>query len=239
MKNADNLIILAGHYCLAPELSELSNEGASEQLSFEKGVKLFKAEREKGRNVKLYIWVNDIGVDAGVREEFRNGLNNGAPDNYREIAQSYGIQSCDIKIVLESVTRNRATKELRKIYKLNPEQFYLMESGDTSLVRCVDSAACGLNTTEVKKVYAITGPAKEHLVVKEGPNPKCSLILATLFQTLAGPDGKTEIVSYFNEIYVNRLRLGLYVYSKLFSRAEVSVNTYFCSSEQCIELNLR
>ena len=59
-----NVAILAGHYCVAPDLDDLSHSGQAEELSFRKGAEFYLALRAQGKHVMLYLWVNDIGISA-------------------------------------------------------------------------------------------------------------------------------------------------------------------------------
>lgn len=234
------LVVVAGHYCISPELEELSCDGAAERLSFLEGVKAYSAALRNGVSADLCLWINDIGATAEERRVFRDFGERWLPENYANIASDYNTTPEDIYVELESVTRNRASKELKRSLKSSPDLFQLTSSDDPSLVRCINTPFCEATRNHTKKVYSIEGPDNESLVVKEGSNPKCNLILATLFRRLAeaeGP-GPATIACFFNEIYLNRIRLGIHVYTRLFARDNVDFLTYFCNEQECYPLNL-
>lgn len=58
-----NTAVLAGHYCLSENMSELSHQEESEQASFAYGASIVGAAREYGLPSSLVLWVNDIGVN--------------------------------------------------------------------------------------------------------------------------------------------------------------------------------
>jgi hypothetical protein len=120
-----------------------------------------------------------------------------------------------VEIVFESRIRNRASRRIRNMKKREPEAFELVDAGDPALTRCIDAAYCEIEPA-AKEAVTIPGPRQDRLVVKEGPNPKCNTILATLFEEAVERHRADAIVNCFNGIYINRLNLGQFVYSGLF-----------------------
>ena len=104
------------------------------------------------------------------------------PENYLSILNTYNIDINHVEIYFESAIRNRASKEIRKLKKSNEQLFEIVSATDKRLVRCVDPAAFCEVAAEQKEAITIKGPDNEYLVVKEGSNPKCNTILATLFK---------------------------------------------------------
>lgn len=206
--------IIAGHYCISEELIDLSNEAESEVNSFEFGASLYSSLHNKGKNPKLILFINDIGVDKEQRKKIVDNYR--IPQNYIDILNRHEISYDAVKIVFESSIRNRASKEIRKLKKNDNNIFEIIPSTDKRLVRCVDPAAFCDIPSEQKDAITIKGPEGEYLVVKEGSNPKCNTILATLFNNLEREHKCETIVNCFNVIYVNRIKLGEYVSDKLF-----------------------
>lgn len=217
--------VVAGHYCVAPELEDLSHEGDAETLSFQKGLEAQAALRAGGRQAVLCLWVNDIGISAAQRAQMKEGYR--VPDNYARLARAAGVPASDILVLFESAARNKASTLLRKLSKSMPALFRRHHSSESGLMRCVEGASCEIGQDQW--AYVIDGPEGENLVVKEGPNPKCNLILATLFLGLSQQHGCDGIVNVFNSIYVNRIRLGAYVFDRLFASVNpVVFDHYFC-----------
>ena len=217
--------VVAGHYCVAPELEDLSHEGDAEMLSFEKGLEAHNALRARGRQSVLCLWVNDIGISAQQRALMKDGYE--IPENYVRLASRADVSPSDILVLFESAARNKASTLLRKLGKNAPGLFRRHSSNESGLVRCVEGASCEI--AQDQRAYVIDGPGGENLVVKEGPNPKCNLILATLFLGLRQQHGCDGILNIFNSIYVNRIRLGAYVFDKLFAASHpVAFEHYFC-----------
>ena len=196
------LSIIGGHYCVSPELTELSNEGEAEQKSFEWAVNLHKKAISIGVESSLILFVNDIGVSPDIRKSVLAHYE--IPANYLEILQDYGVNPGSVDTIFESAIRNRASKEVRKLKKANPELFEIMPSTDPRLVRCIDPAYCDLPESS-KDAITVRGPSGEYLVVKEGSNPKCNTILAVLFDRVCSEHQRGMIVNCFNSIYQNRI----------------------------------
>jgi len=241
----DKIVILAGHFCLSEELSELSNEGEAELQSFKQGLEAYKLYKDQGGDVRFYLWINDIGISKEERASIKSsGLKFLLPDNYLNLMDSMELGDLEIEIGLESSVRNKASKLLRQLYKVVNDKFYVKDSLDTSLRRCVDNEKCNLEQSAEKKAYVIKGPDHENLVVKEGSNPKCNLILATLFTNFEESNKSVLVESYFNELYENRVQLGIYVYetifndkrwlmNKGFTDGSIAFNDSYCSEGDC------
>ncbi len=221
----DRLSIISGHYCLSDELTDLSHEGEAETASFDFGAELCARLNESGKEATLILFINDIGIDSGRRSELIESYT--IPDNYMGLLRKNRTPLNRVKVVFESVVRNRASKEIRKLKKNRSDVFEILSSVDKRLVRCVDPAAvCEVPSME-KMAITIKGPDNEYLVVKEGSNPKCNTILATLFEQTRSEYESQVSINCFNEIYINRIRLGAYVYKKLFSNEMDMVDLFF------------
>lgn len=218
------LHILAGHYCVNKEFEELGPDNDAELTSFEIGLELLIDLRLKGKEVKLYLWINDIGIAPEERERFKSHFT--LPEPYENLVRNKSCQSIKdhFVILFESTIRNRASGIVKKVRKESPHLFDECESNDPRLIRCVDSQGCGLS--DGKKVYTIKSRSGAPIVVKEGPNPKCNLILATLFDVILTRNGSGRIINVFNSIYSNRIELGQYVYEKLFSKPSSNLNIF-------------
>lgn len=223
--NYNSPSIIAGHYCVAEELIDLSNDGESEIQSFEFGVNLYSQLLENNKNPNLVLFINDIGISKEQRKAFIENYN--IPDNYLSILNRYEITPEQLDIQFESSIRNRASKEIRKLKKSNSNLFEFISSTDPRLVRCVDPAAFCEVASEQKEAITIKGPDNEYLVVKEGSNPKCNTILATLFNNLERTHSSDAIINCFNVIYVNRIKLGEFVANKLFNNMPDKINIFF------------
>jgi hypothetical protein len=207
------LAILAGHYCVAEELEELSAASPSEECSFVVGVRLLETAREQGTPAKLTVWINDIGIDTEARKVLKQEYR--LPSNYARILELAGVDAADVGVAFESSTRNKASTHVKRLSSRHPELFKRIPSDSAGLVRCVEACSTPQENDETKLAYVIDGPAGEPLVVKDGPHPKCNLILATLFDDVRKAADARTVVTVFNGIYVNRIRLGMFVAREL------------------------
>lgn len=223
-----NTAVLAGHYCLSENMSELSHQEESEQASFAYGASIVGTAREHGLPSSLVLWVNDIGVNPDNRRELKENYR--IPENYLHILDKWGIGTESVDVMFESTMRNKASVLLRKLFARSPHLFRKVSNTSKGLVRCVSNSFCGIEP-EVKDAYVITGPNMEDLVVKEGPNPKCNLILATLFDTIKKDKKPDRIINIFNHIYAYRISLGIHVATQLVD-CRIEMNNLFCEGYQ-------
>ncbi|AVR98918.1 hypothetical protein [Pseudoduganella armeniaca] len=229
LKEHRSIVVIAGHYCIAPELEELSHTAESEKISFSAGVQVMRQLLDAGRTAKLCLWVNDIGIHPIERAEHRASYT--IPATYQALMRAADLSTEHIEVVFESTIRNKASTSLKKHFRDLPEKFSVMSAADSSLIRCVNNDVCGME--QQRNAYVIKGPRGENLVVKDGPNPKCNLILATLFDHVIKRCGASAIVNIFNEIYVARIHLGLHVFDELSGQSgKVAFDNYFCSDTE-------
>jgi len=223
-----NVVIIAGHYCLSEKLSELSNEGESEISSFRTGVKAYRFLKSMNRKCKLVLWINDIGIETLARQEIKASYL--IPQNYLDILGEYQVSIQDVEILFETTMRNKASVWFRKIYKRTPEKFQIMDNSDANLVRCIDPVEeCPI--IENVKAYTILTDKGEPLVMKEGPHPKCNLILATLFATLEKGNEGALFLNIFNDIYIERIRLGIHVARNVYNLNSRFINCFVDGQE--------
>ncbi|WP_440055357.1 hypothetical protein ACSLBF_04225 [Pseudoalteromonas sp. T1lg65] len=218
--------ILAGHYCVAPELEDLSHEGEAEHYSFALGVSVYQALLAQKISARLILWVNDIGISSEQRELLKQQFE--LPQNYVEILHQTNTPLSDVEVIFESASRNKASTLLRQKIKKHPERFQKYDSSDPALVRCIDLDVCSIEVG--KTVYAIDGPEGLPLVMKEGSNPKCNLILATLFYRIAQGNPDLVFLNIFNDIYIERIRLGIFVAKEVYELPQQFMNL-FCDDD--------
>lgn len=223
------VVIIAGHYCLADHMQELSSSGEAESQGFELGVQLYLRGQRKNPHHHLVVWVNDIGISTEERQLYKQS--NRLPENYQLILQHYGLETSIVKILFESHMRNKASTRVRKIVKKHPGLLRKVNANARDLVRCVENNLCNVLKQDDRYAYVITGPDNEQLVVKEGPSPKCNLILATFFDELTKQYQPTHFVNIFNDIYAYRLRLGVHVAQTLLKNT-VSMTNVLCDGHQ-------
>lgn len=221
-------VVVAGHYSLADDMSDVSNEGKAEAMSFELGAGLAAGAIHHGRICQLVLMINDIGVQTDQRHQFKDGYE--LPANYRRILTSAGLDEAQLKIMFESTMRNKASTSLRKIYKRRPQLFDRVAPGEAGLVRCVNRTACEAEHGAGGTAYVVPGPSGERLVVKEGSNPKCNLIMATFFHDIVKMYQPKQIVNIFNELYTYRLSLGIHV-SQLIYDNNTPFTNVFCDGQ--------
>lgn len=227
--SVESSIIVSGHYSVAAHMSEVSNTGGAELMSFELGAELVQRARCQHKTSRIVLWVNDIGISQVERDALKQQYS--LPENYAVILRSYQLTNDDISVMYESSVRNKASTTLRTIYKKAPHLFDRVDARNTRLVRCVDNIACTSEKHADQIAYVIDGPNKEPLVVKEGPHPKCNLILATLFHELTKRFTSDIIVTVFNDIYEYRLTLGLHAARTLFDVSTPMMNI-FCDGAE-------
>ncbi len=223
--NHNKIAIVAGHYCVSPELVDLDHQNQSEYMSFKQGACLLSDMRANKKDGLLVLWINDIGVDSDMRKIMKD--NYAIPDNYLVILNDYQLDITDVEIVFESSMRNKASTLLRRFAKKKEGLLTVVSPLDQNLVRCVNNDLCEISLENKGNIYAIDGPEQELLVVKEGPNPKCNLILATFLTEIVNKHSPDAIVNIFNVIYSSRIRFGVHVAKKLFDN-KTMMHNFFC-----------
>ena len=229
--DTDPCVVVAGHYSLADYMSDVSNEGEAEAMTFDVGVGLVAQAIDQGRACHLVVLVNDIGVSTDQRGRLKDGYE--LPVNYRQTMVGAGLDESHLSVVFESTMRNKASTTLRKVYKRQPHLFERVSASDARLVRCVDRSVCDAQTPAGATAYVVPGPDGEKLVVKEGPNPKCNLIMATFFHDLTKNHKPRGIINIFNELYAYRLKLGIHVSRLIFDNQTPFMNVY-CDGEELL-----
>ncbi len=228
--DVDSSVVVAGHYCLAEDMQDLSHEGVEEASSFQLGSKLVAATLNNGGQSRLILWVNDIGIPPARRSEVKQ--NYSLPANYQAIIDAERIPHQNLIVCFESTMRNKASTLLRKIYKRKPQLLLKTSSARPDLVRCVGDGSCSI-AGQGKMAYTITGPVGEQLVVKDGPNPKCNLILASLFKELSEKYRPHIHINIFNELYSYRIGLGVHVFRALLEN-HTPIFNIFCDGSRYI-----
>lgn len=137
-------VVIAGHYCLADDMEELSNEGEGEVMSFAFGVELVAEAIQRGLNSNLVLWVNDIGIEIEDRQSLKADYV--LPENYQRLLDSSGLDRDRLIILFESTMRNKASVLLRKLYRRKSDLFERVDSKSKNLVRCVEDLQCDLES---------------------------------------------------------------------------------------------
>ncbi len=218
-------LVLAGHYCVAEDMSMLNHTGLEEAHSFCAGVELVATALKKSQQSHLLLWINDIGVPPDQRKQIKQ--NYILPRNYRQALHDHQLDRKHLTIRFESTMRNKASVALRKIVKRNPSLFRKVAADTQGLVRCVANEYCEMEAGKERYAYVIDGPHGDPLVVKEGSNPKCNLILATLFEELTKQHSPKLIVNIFNELYSYRIALGSFVCRAIYENHVPMMNLFF------------
>jgi hypothetical protein len=217
-------VIVAGHYSVAAHMSDFSDTGPAELMSFALGAELVQRSMAHGRISRVVLWINDIGIDQVERAKLRQQY--AIPDNYATVIKNANLNEDNIKVMYESSTRNKASTTLRKLYTRKPHLFTRIDASEKELVRCVNNNTCAFEERTGEIAYVIRGPNNEQLVIKEGPNPKCNLILATLFHDLTELFAPSIIVNIFNDIYEYRITLGEHVARTIFGLSTPIMNVF-------------
>jgi hypothetical protein len=222
------MAVVAGHYCLSPELASLSHDQETEASCFAHGVDIVRNVQQAGGYVRVVLWINDIGIDAAERARIKQDYQ--LPENYRQIIDEAGLTQADVQVLFESAMRNKASTTLQQLAARKPHLFRKLPSTHEGLVRCIDTDFCSIDV-QGRDAYVIDGPNGVPLVVKEGPNPKCNLILATLFNRIMKDHQPDAIVNVFNAIYVNRIALGVHVSRRIYDCAVPMANLFVDGTE--------
>lgn len=242
-RSASSSVVVAGHYSLADNMQELSSDGEPEVQSFAVGAHLVAQARHCGCTSRLVVWINDIGVPNGKRQDLKEHY--ALPDNYLRIIEGSGLDPAEVVVIFESTMRNKASVLARKLFKWEPELFEKVSASRGDLVRCVSADACGLDGPKAQTAYVVEGPTGEPLVVKEGPNPKCNMILATLFAHLRERFSPKLILTVFNDIYAYRLSLGVHVSQAILGNPTPMTSVLcdgqkvYCGASDCLYRNDR
>lgn len=229
VRAAPSSVVVAGHFSLAENMQELSNEGDAEAQSFAVGVHLVQQARHCGCDSRAVVWINDIGVPNELRQQLKEA--GSLPDNYRRILTQAQLEEGDVVVIFESTMRNRASVLARKLFKWDPDMFEKVNANQEGLVRCVSNRSCDIPEQRNQSAYVVEGPDGERLVVKEGPNPKCNMILATLFLYLKDHYAPKLILNVFNDIYAYRLSLGVHVSQAVIGNPTPITNV-FCDGDR-------
>lgn len=224
-------VVVAGHYCLAEHMQELSAESDAEVMSFEFGTRFVAEANKKHKKSHLVLWINDIGISADAREAIKADY--ALPESYQKVLNGVALDSKHLTIMFESSMRNKASTLLRKLYKRQPHLFEKVSAKSNDLVRCIQSAVCEKESSLAKTAYVIPGPDAERLVVKEGPNPKCNLILATFFNELRQRFSPRMQINVFNQVYRYRLQLGIHV-SRSILENTTPFHNVFCDGDDIL-----
>lgn len=237
IRSIRSTVIVAGHYCLAEHMTELSHRGTSEIYSFEVGVKLLQSALLHDRKCTLVVWVNDIGIPIETRNTLKENYK--LPSNYLEILNFLKVPEANIRVIFESSMRNKASTLLRKLYKRDPDSFERVQADRADLIRCVGGPVCDADSRS-PTAYVVKGPSGEPLVVKEGSNPKCNLILATFFRELNRQFKPQWLLNVFNDVYTFRVALGVHVAQTVLDNRTPITNVFcdekrvYCGDNDCL-----
>jgi hypothetical protein len=224
-------VVIGGHYSLSSRMQELSCQGEAEEASFAPGARLVTNALSQKADSYLILWINDIAIPLEQRADLKSDYR--LPSNYRTTLKQIDFPEHRLVVMFESTMRNKASVLLRKLYNQQPTLFERVDSRATGLIRCVEDVACSSDRLLNSTSYTVAGPNGERLVVKDGPNPKCSLILATLFQQLAVRFNCRLQINIFNEIYTPRILLGTHVFRHLL-RGSVPMINVFCDGNEVV-----
>jgi len=227
-------LIVSGHYCVTTDGSEAPYPEFTETLPFETGADLVRRARRLSKNCRLALWVNDMAISPNEREAFKHDYT--LPDHYADIAREHQLKDQDICVTYESALRQQASAELHALYKKMPQLFDRIEATGTRLVRCVGAPPYSTEPGAEQVAYAIKGPYRESLVVKDGAHPKYNLVLASLLNQLNKQFSPGLIVTVFNESDEYRLSLGMHVAKSLFGLSTPMMNVY-CDQEDLCAFN--
>lgn len=207
-------VVLAGHYCVAENLGALSYESPIEQKSLEAGVRLVQWVQERGEVCRLVLWVNDIGIDTAHRARLKESYS--LPTPYRRILDKHRFDPLQVNVLFESTMRNKGSTWIRKIERQDASLIRRVPSSQVGLVRCVNDYQCEIEAEISHESIVIRGPDGRDLVLKEDTNPKCCLILGTLFSDVTKQFDANYIVNIFNNLYAARLDYGTHVAREVF-----------------------
>ena len=234
MVNNDLVLVIAGHYCVSADYSELSHQAESEINSLVLGIDQYQDHLQRGNLVKLVIWVNDIGITPMEREQYQQTYQ--LPDNYAALIKQANIALESVIIRFESQARNRASKLVRQLKRLHPHLISELSASEAELVRCVDYEICPADEP-TKTVLTIKNAKGLPLVIKEGGAAKCCAILATFFSELEIQFKPVKMIAVFNFLYTERIKAGMYVAQTLLD-FNTPVSCIFCDERQQISSEL-
>lgn len=223
----DNVVlIIAGHYCVSEAYSDLSHLSETEVMSLRMGIEQYQSYNKQGIEAKLVIWVNDIGLEPHDRKRYQQNYQ--LPSNYADLIKQDDISLNNIVIRFESQARNRASKVVRQLKKLQPDLIKEQSSKNRNLKRCVDADICS-----EKPVITIDDRNGFPLVIKEGGAAKCCAIFATFLTELVTTFQPVIIVGVFNFVYIERIKTGIYVAQSLFN-FDTPARILFCDERRMI-----
>lgn len=223
LPRSGSAIVLAGHYCLAPDLQTFSHEGVEEASSFRLGATIAAAMLAQNRYCKLVLCVDDIGVPPEERNKIKSTY--ALPCNYRSILDQERLSADSLTVCFASTLRNSASALLRKLYRGSPEHVIRDSSTRDGLVRCSDGGNCSVDTGGgvACKVASCSG---ENPAAEDERKFMCNIVLATLFDDLRARFHPDFQVNIFNEQYSSRLNMGRQVARTLLVNDTPMINLF-------------
>ncbi|NOQ81216.1 MAG: hypothetical protein GQ548_01655 [Methylophaga sp.] len=230
MREGNLILVIAGHYSVSEDYSELSHLAKTEVNSLRIGIKNYQHYLKLKYSVRLVIWINDIGLTPLERKQYQQFYT--LPDNYTALLKEAAIPLDKVVIRFESQSRNRASKLVRQLKRQYPEVITELASSNSELKRCINTDLCEPNATG-QTVLTIDDGNGFPLVIKEGGAAKCCAILALFFTELAQTFQPIKIIGVFNFLYVERIKAGLYVAQSLLD-FNIANSFLFCDETRLI-----
>ncbi|MDP2691335.1 MAG: hypothetical protein Q8O95_02950 [bacterium] len=202
--------------------------GPIEIQSFRDGIAFGKELKENHqKKVDFRVLVDDIGIDSEKRVQIKNNFR--LPKAYLEVLEKFHLSEDDIDIIFESSVRNYASRILsrQKVpgkIKLRKELVSFDEACEYE--RCVPQSDHALGQKEDREVYSVIDPHSGiPLILKEGANPKCNLIVACSYYK--GTEIYDSIISFYNAIWEQRMNYGAMVARILFEIEKPIIDYYY------------
>lgn len=191
-------------------------------------------KKEQNKKVDYCILIDDIGLDKDERKKIKETFL--LPEPYMKILKHFKIDENKIKILFESKARNGASHILsRKMYLLPGNEKITKEIVNFDKAceyeRCVPMSSHAKQEKQNKEIYSIIDPRSGiPLILKEGPNPKCNLIIA--YSYYKETKEYDSIISFYNAQWEQRLTYGAMVARELFGIEIPIIDFYYYEAEE-------
>jgi len=209
--------------------------GPIEIKSFEDGL-IFGKElvSECNKKIKFRILVDDIGIDPKKRKEIKENFR--LPKAYLDKMVENKVSEKDIDILFESSIRNKASHILSRQKHILPGRDKLTKEvvcfdQACEYERCVPQSSHAKQKKSDRDTFSIIDPYSGiPLILKEGPNPKCNLILACSY--FQGAKSYDSIISFCNALWEQRMYYGAMVARILFGIQKPIIDFFYYTSEE-------
>jgi len=217
----DNILIHIGHFKYSVGV------GPIEIKSFEDGLSFGEELKKEKKNVKYRLLVDDIGITPEKRIKIKESFR--LPKAYIDKLDEHNLKETEVDVIFESSMRNKASRILSDMKIPGKEKITkAMVAVDQAceFERCVPQSDHSKKNKEDREIYSIIDPYSGiPLILKEGSNPKCNLIIACSYYK--DVEKYNSIISFYNAYWEQRMQYGAMVAKLLFNIEKPIIDFYY------------